>query len=311
MGRGSPQLGSGTTWLVVAVAAAALVVAGALVVVGRDLGPQPPFIGQPREAAPPTPRVHDPNAPLGLAGSGSSIPITRALVAAYNSKGGERPVLHPSIGSGGGIRALLDGVVDIALVSRPLKERERALGLTAVPCARVPVVVAVHADVPDVDITAPQLVAVFAGHRGTWSDGSRITVLQRERGDSSHRAVAAAIVGFAETNDDAYRDGRWRVLYHDDAMTDALDSTPGAIGLFGQGRVPDTRSIRALSVDGVLPTVASVRDHRYPFSKDLALVTLSQPTGRVAAFVDFVRSPAGRLVIEQAGGVPLPLAEAP
>ncbi|MEM6995537.1 MAG: substrate-binding domain-containing protein [Myxococcota bacterium] len=305
MAVAGPPPSANTAWLIVAAAVATMLVAGAAVVLGGDQGEQPPFLTQPgpARAAPAGPR--DPDAPLGLAGSGSNLPITRALVAAFADGGGRLPVVHPSIGSGGGIRALLDGVVDVALVSRPLKERERALGLVAVPYARVPVIVAVHSDVPDRDITTPQLVAVFAGHHGTWSDGSRITVLQRERGDSSHRAVATAIAGFAETNDEAYREGRWRVLYHDDAMTDALDSTPGALGLFGQGSVPATRSIRALTVDGVPPTVASIREQRYPFTKDLGFVMAGEPTGAVAAFIDFARSPAGRAVVEKAGGMAL------
>ena len=294
-----------------AAAVAALLVGGAVVVLGSDPGPQPPFIGQTRGGSSSSSPASRTQGPLALAGSGSSIPITRALVGAYAASGGPLPVVHPSIGSSGGIRALLDGVVDIALVSRPLNERERALGLVAVPCARVPIIVAVHADVPDVGITMPQLVAVFAGHRRVWSDGSRITVLQRERGDSSHRAVAAVVAGFAETNDDGYAEGRWRVLYHDDAMTDALDSTPGAVGLFGQGAVPEPRSIRALAVEGVVPSPASIAEHRYPFTKDLTLVTLSQPTGRVAAFVEYVRSPAGREVIQRGGGLPLPFGSSP
>lgn len=304
MRRGSPPPNASTAWLIVAAAVAALLIAGAVVVLGGSQGPSPPFLGGVGEVDA-APHTRGPDEPLALAGSGSNLPITRALVSALPDAEGALPVVHPSIGSGGGIRALLDGVVDVALVSRPLKERERALGLVSVPYARVPVVVAVHSDVPDLDVTTPQLVAIYAGHRGTWSDGSRITVLQRERGDSSHRAVSNAIAGFAETNEGAYRDGRWRVLYHDDVMTDSLDSTPGAVGLFGQGRVPSSRSIRALTVDGVPPTVESLARQRYPFTKDLAFVTLGQPTGTAAKFIDFVQSQDGRAVIETAGALPL------
>lgn len=304
MWRGNPPPSTGTTWLVVAATTAAMLITGAVVVLGGKQGPQPPFLQTAGDGTPPAPRRHDPSTGLVLAGSGSNLPITRSLVDGFRRQG-PTPVVQPSIGSGGGIRALLDGVIDIALVSRPLKERERALGLVSVPYARVPVVVAVHSDVPDRAISTPELVAVYAGHRHTWSDGSRISVLQRERGDSSHRAVGSVVAGFEETNEDAYREDRWRVLYHDDAMTDALDSTPGSIGLFGQGAIPPTRSIRALEIDGIMPTVEAVRQQRYPFTKDLAFVTLGEPKGRLAAFIDFVRSPEGQRIIEQAGGLPL------
>lgn len=304
MWRGNPPPSTGTTWLVVAATTAAMLITGAVVVLGGKQGPQPPFLQDTGDGPAPAPRRHDPNTGLVLAGSGSNLPMTRLLVDGFRGQG-PTPVVQPSIGSGGGIRALLDGVIDIALVSRPLKERERALGLVSVPYARVPVVVAVHSDVPDQAITTLELVAIYAGHRHTWSDGSPISVLQRERGDSSHRSVGSVVPGFEETNEEAYREARWRVLYHDDAMTDALDSTPGCIGLFGQGAVPPMRSIRALEVDGVRPSVDSVRRQDYPFTKDLAFVTLGEPKGRLATFIDFVRSAEGQRIIEAAGGLPL------
>ena len=304
MWRANPPPSMGATWLVVAATTAALLITGAVVVLGGKQGPQPPFLEAEADADAPAPRRRAPGEGLVIAGSGSNLPITRVLVSGFRGHG-PTPVVQPSIGSGGGIRALLDGVIDIALVSRSLKEGERALGLVSTPYARVPVIVAVHSDVPDTEITTPELVAVYAGHRHTWSDGSRISVLQRERGDSSHRAVGSVVPGFDETNQEAYREARWRVLYHDDAMTDALDSTPGAVGLFGQGGVPRTRSIRALRVDGIAPTVDAVASQRYPFTKDLAFVTLGEPRERVGAFIEFARSPEGQVIIREAGGMPL------
>lgn len=293
-----------TAWLAVLGAVAIVLVAVAIVVLGADPGPRPPFLDRPHEAR--APGVQRPEqGVLALAGSGSNLPVTRALVSEFVTEDGTRAVVYPSIGSGGGVRALLDGVVDVALVSRPLKERERALGLVAIPYARVPVVVAVHADVPDEEIDTPGLVAVYAGHRGTWSDGSRVTVLQRERGDSSHSSVARIVPGFAETNDEAYRDSRWRVLYHDDAMTDALDSTPGAVGLFGQGAVPRGRSLRPLRVDGVMPTPQTVESGAYPFHKDLSFVTVGEPSHHALELIEFARSPAGGAILRDMGALPL------
>ena len=293
-----------TAWLAVLGAVAIVVVAVAIVVLGADPGPRPPFLDRPRDADVPAAQRPEQGV-VALAGSGSNLAVTRALVSQFETADGTRAVVYPSIGSGGGVRALLDGVVDVALVSRPLKERERALGLVAIPYARVPVIVAVHSDVPDEAIDTAGLVAIYAGHRGTWSDGSRITVLQRERGDSSHSAVARVVPGFAETNDDAYRDSRWRVLYHDDAMTDALDSTPGALGLFGQGAIPKGRSLRALRVDGVAPSLETVASGTYPFSKDLAFVTVGEPSGHAAELIEFTRSPQGAAILRQLGALPL------
>ena len=53
-------------------------------------------------------------------------------------------------------------------------------------------------------------LAIYGGERTTWSDGSPIVVLQRERGDSSHRVVADKVPGFAEANEAAWERGAFR-----------------------------------------------------------------------------------------------------
>jgi len=290
-------------WLAVSASMLALLAVAAWVVVSDADQPLPPFLATvgPRLPAP-TPAPRD---GLRMAGSGSNLPITRALSSSFSLAESQHAVVHASIGSGGGIQALLDGVIDIALVSRPLREGEREQGLVAIPYARVPVVVAVHSSVPDARITRAGLVEIFDGTRRTWSDGSRIVVLQRERGDSSHTAVDRVVPAFAEANEQAYLATRWRVLYRDDAMREALADTSGAIGLFGEGAIPSSLPIKALAIDDVVPSPETVRSGAYPFYKDFAFVTRGPPAGQAAAFIAFVLSPAGRSIMAANGALPL------
>jgi phosphate transport system substrate-binding protein len=290
-------------WLAVSAIMLALVATAAWVVVSDHDQPLPPFLaaGSPRPGAPPQP----PHEGLRMAGSGSNLPITRALSTAFSLTESQHAVVHASIGSSGGVQALLDGVIDIALVSRPLRDGEREQGLVVTPYARVPVVVAVHASVPDTMLERAELVEIFDGRRRTWSDGTPIVVIQREPGDSSHAAVERVVPGFAEANEQAYRASRFRVLNRDDAMREALADTPGALGLFGEGALPGSLPVRALAIDDVAPSPHTVGDGTYPFHKDFALVTRDVPRGAAAAFVAFVRSPAGRRIIEDSGALPL------
>jgi phosphate transport system substrate-binding protein len=213
--------------------------------------------------------------------------------------------VHISIGSGGGIRALLDGAIDIALVSRPLKPEERAQGLVAVPYARAPVIVAVHVSVPEQDLARDKLPAIYAGDVATWDDGTPVVVLQREQGDSSHAAVARVLPQFARVDADDYQNRRWRVLYNDAALDEALASTEGGIGLVGSGRIDPSLAIRALAVDGVEPSVERLADGAYPFSKDLSFVTRGEPDARALAFIRYVMSPAGQEIVREHGCLPL------
>lgn len=304
-----PALGawgrSNLLWLAVSMTMLSLIAAAAWVVVSDTDHPLPPFLKpgsgstlEPRRAPPST-------AGLRLAGSGSNLPLTRALSAAFPRDLGPHPVVHASIGSGGGIRALLDGVIDIALVSRPLREGEREQGLVVIPYARVPVVVAAHVSVPDHTLTSSQLISIYAGAQPTWSDGSRVVVLQRERGDSSHIAMDRELPRFAEANEDAYRRSRWRVLYRDEAMREALADTHGAIGLFGQGAIPTGLPVKPMAIDGAMPDRESVHRGAYPFTKDFAFVTRGAPTGQARIFIDFALSPPGRRLVEATGAISL------
>ena len=247
-----------------------------------------------------------------LAGSGSNLPITRALAEAFHVRSaGLHVVVFDSIGSTGAVAAAYDDVIDLGLVSRPLKDSESALGLLVYPYARVPVVVAVNLGVPDESISTRDLIDIYAGRRRQWSDGSPIVVLQRERGDSSHHAVGQRLPDFAAVNDAAYREGRWRVVESDQAMQEAISITTGAVGLFDLGAIVLQRlPVKPLRIDEIAPSEASVQSGRYPFSKDLAFVSVEQPGGAVAEFLRFVvEGEQARSLMRVSGYIPLPEAQ--
>lgn len=247
-----------------------------------------------------------------LAGSGSNLPITRALAEAFHTRSpGLHVVVFDSIGSTGAVAATYDDVIDLGLVSRPLKDSEAALGLLVYPYARVPVVVAVNLGVPDESISTRDLIDIYAGRRRQWSDGSPIVVLQRERGDSSHHAVGQQLPDFAAVNDAAYREGRWRIVESDQAMQEAISITAGAVGLFDLGAIVLQRlPVKPLRIDEIAPSEVSVQSGRYPFSKDLAFVSVEQPGGAVAEFLRFVvEGEQARSLMRVSGYIPLPEAQ--
>ncbi|MCA9701463.1 MAG: substrate-binding domain-containing protein, partial [Myxococcales bacterium] len=195
--RGASVLG----WSLALAGSALLMVAGLFLVRWVEQGPTPPYLQGDGLEAPGKAAVHErapkPGNLLRLAGSGSNLPLTRALADAFVAT---RPWLrirvHESIGSGGGIKAIDDQVIEIGLASRPLKEREQQLGLVAVPYARVAVVVAANPSVPVRSVAREELLDYWGKRRTHWDDGSPVVVLQREPGDSSHLAAAKAIPGF-------------------------------------------------------------------------------------------------------------------
>ncbi|MFO0755254.1 MAG: substrate-binding domain-containing protein [Byssovorax sp.] len=298
-------------WALVAAALGSLIAAGTLVMLRVERGPRPPFLTAP--AATSTSRLRSiPPASedaLIFAGSGSNLPLTQVLVEAYRVRNPHtRMVVHESIGSSGGIRALRDGAINISLVSRPLTEEETRAGLRALSYARVAVVIATNPSVPDACTSREHFVHLYGRTKAKWIDGSRAVILQRERGDSSFQVFANLVPGLAEENEAAYREDRWRVLYSDRAMQEALMSTEGAAGIFDLGAITVHRlPLKVMCVDGVTPSLWSVRTGRYPFWKDLSFVTAGPPSKLASAFFEFVQSPEGRALTEASGHLALPV----
>lgn len=309
----SPKRARLVGWSLSLSASLLVALAGVLLVRWVESGAQPPYMIDPNNPGPPADERPPPKPSnlLRLAGSGSNLPLTRALADAFVAT---RPWLrvrvHESIGSRGGVRATADAAIEVGLVSRPLKPAEAALGLQTIPYARVAVVVAANPSVPVRGLDRETLLELYAGRQGHWADGSPVHVLQREAGDSSHAAAAAAIPGFAEVDDQARADGLWRVLLHDRAMQEALIATPGAIGLFDQGLATiQDLPVLTLSFEGQRPREEAVRSGAYPLYKDLAFVIpsgdLSEPDPLALEFIAFVFSPDGQALIRSSGYVPL------
>lgn len=252
--------------------------------VAAELGPAPPAPAAPR-ARPPARREDR----IELAGSGSNVPLTRALAARWPSP--RRAVVHESIGSTGALRALRDGAIDVGLVSRPLSPGDLRGGLRATPYARTEVILVAHPSVTARALSPDALRDILRGARTRWDDGAPLTFVLRERGDSSHRALAAAIPGFAEAEADAQRARRFRVMYRDDDLRAAVAETPGALGVADRGGTRlGGEPVVSLAIEGAPPPI-----------KDLSLVLRDDASPAARDFVAFATSPAARALIADAG----------
>lgn len=295
-------------WTLALTASAVLLLTAWLLIRLVESGPRPPFLDREGHAAVGPPVAPKPGSLLRMAGSGSNLPLTRALADEFLAK---RPWLrvrvHESIGSTGGVRATHDRALEIGLISRPLNAEEQTLGLTVIPYARVAVVLAANSTVPVRGVSRTELLALYAGDEEFWSDGSEVVVFQREPGDSGHLAARAAIEGFAEVDQRAWEARRWSVLFHDRAMREALISTPGAVGLFDKGlAVIQDLPLALLEYEGQRPTEEAVRTGSYPITKDLSFVIDDDDADPLAReFIAFVFSADGQRVIRESGYVPL------
>lgn len=80
---------------------------------------------------------------IKIGGTGAALGTMQVLAQAYaESQPNAKITVLPSMGSGGGIKAVLAGAIEIGLSSRPLSEAEAKAGAVAVELGRTPFVFA-------------------------------------------------------------------------------------------------------------------------------------------------------------------------
>ncbi|MDA8134917.1 MAG: substrate-binding domain-containing protein [Desulfobacteraceae bacterium] len=243
------------------------------------------------------------------AGSGVNLGITRLLAKAFVEENQTITIDIPgSIGTKGAIKAVTDGAITLGLVSRPLKEEEKNLGLVEHPYARVAIIVGAHSSVQEDTITTRQLIEIFKGTRTTWKDGNPIIVQAREKSDSGFLVLQAALPGFREVYTESHDAKRWTLYFNDQDANRALSNTPYAIGVTDLGMVATEHlRVKALKLDGIAPDMERVRNGTYPLSRTLSFIYRPELLPDEAKrFLGFVSTEAGKKILQENGYLPLP-----
>ncbi len=244
---------------------------------------------------------------LRMGGNGSALGTLRALAAA---EVGEDPalaaVIVPSLGTGGGIRALLGEALDLAASARPLRGDEAGRGLEERFLGETSFVFAVPARSPVTAVSLERVARIYAGEELAWPDGTPIRLILRPPSDSDTRMLQAISPALR----DAVRAAQLRrgliTATTDQDAADLLERLPGAFGTSTLALIrTERRDLRALAVDGAGPG-ADPASATYPWRRPLHLVYRSPPSPRVQRFVDFVNSPRGREILRESGYLPPP-----
>ena len=205
-------------------------------------------------------------------------------------------------GSGSGITAVSEGRCDIGLSSRALKDDEAASGLTGTTVALDGIAIIVNPENPVSDLTIEQIAAVYTGEITNWKDvggnDAEIVLIGREAG-SGTRDGFESITGTKDACQ--YR----QELTSTGDVIATVASNPNAIGYASLAALKDT--VKALSVDGVAPGEAAVKDGSYKVQRPFVLVTKTgaQLSDAAQKFFDYATSADAASLISAAGAVPV------
>ena len=243
---------------------------------------------------------------LRIGGTGSALGTMRLLAEEFRKTHPQVEIeVLPSLGSPGGIRAVLAGAIEVGVAARALKPEEEAAGARQVPAGLTPFVFAVGASSKVAALSSAELVEIYAGRRLHWSDGSPVRLVLRTPSGAEIDLLYAISPQMKEAHMLAEKRPGLLTTATDQENADALEEIPGALGVITLAQVlSEKRALRVLQIDGVAPSPVTLRQGSYRPFVPLYLVTGPQATPAARQFVAFVRSAAGAAVLTRTGYLP-------
>ena len=105
-----------------------------------------------------------------VAGSSSVTPVMEKLKEAYAALNPNAEIEVQQSDSTTGIKSAIDGIADIGMASRALKDSEIEAGLTPTVIAMDGIAVIVNKENPVTGLTAEQVRSIYTGETTTWSE---------------------------------------------------------------------------------------------------------------------------------------------
>ena len=235
-------------------------------------------------------------------GSTSMEKVIGALGESFMAENPNVTFTYNPTGSGSGIQAVSEGRCDIGLSSRALKDDEKAAGLKETIVALDGIAIIVNPQNPVKDLSLEQIAKIYTGEITNWKDvggeDAEIVLIGREAGSGTRDGFES----ITETKDACQY--RQELTSTGDVIT-TVSQNPNAIGYASLAAIKD--SVKALTVNGVAPTEATVKDGTYLVQRPFVLVTkegtaLSETAQK---FFDFATSADAASIISAAGAVPV------
>ena len=239
------------------------------------------------------------SAKITVSGSTSVGPSMEMIAEAYQAKNEGVSVEIQQLGSSAGVKNAIDGVSEIGMASRDLKEEEKAAGLTETEMAIDAIALITNVNNPVKDLTKAQIKDIYTGKVTNWKEvggsDAPIVVVSREDG-SGTRGAFEEIIGYESSEliaEAQIADGSGNIK-------STVEGNENAIG-FVSGSYVDEK-VTQLTVDGVEMTTENIKDGSYPVARPFLLVYKQDKISEQGkALLDFVLSEEGQAIVEEEG----------
>ncbi|NYB53125.1 MAG: phosphate ABC transporter substrate-binding protein [Methanobacteriaceae archaeon] len=237
---------------------------------------------------------------IEIAGSTSVQPLAEKLADKYME---EHPHVRVDVmggGSGLGIRSVSQDIIAIGTSSKELKSSEKN-GLIDYTIGKEGIVLAVNLNNPVNDLTKSQLKEIFAGNITNWKEvggpDAKINLVIREDGSGTRKAFEDIVMNKTKVKSDAI------VQTSTESIKLAVKQDPYAIGYISLAHM--TPDVKALKIDGVSPTMETVKEGSYKLQRPFLFITKGEPKGAVKEFINWCLGPEGQEIVKEENIVPI------
>lgn len=246
---------------------------------------------------------------LQIEGSTTVGPIADAFAEYFMRTNPGLEITVKKTGSGDGAAAMIDSRCNIATMSRFMKDKEfqDAVAKNVFPVAHAiamdGVCIIVHPSNTVSALTTAQVRDIYAGKIKNWKEiggpDAEIVIVSRDTSSGTYETFndkimekekLASNVEYVNSNPQAQA---------------RVKTTAGAIGYVGLGFVD--ADVKALKIDGIMPTKQTISNGTYPVSRPLFMFTNGYPKlgSTVFKFCTFYLTEKGQEIILAKGFVPV------
>jgi phosphate transport system substrate-binding protein len=253
-------------------------------------------------------------------GSDTLVNLVQILAEEYMERYPGTAIAVTGGGSGVGIAALINGTVDVADHSRPMKDKEydackeNGVVPTTIVIGIDGLSVIVNENNPVDSIAMDDIGKIYRGELNNWSQvggaNKGISLSGRQPNSGTYVFFQEHVLGNKDYSP------QMKQMNGNAQIVDAVKADENGIGYVGVGYVYDEKGnvqkgLKVLKVslsDGpaYAPTnVDDVKSGRYPIARPLFQTINGKPKGAVKDFVAFELSPEGQKIVEEQGFFPI------
>jgi phosphate transport system substrate-binding protein len=242
---------------------------------------------------------------ITIGGTGAGVGTMRILAQEFQKTyPGDTIKVLDSIGSGGGIRAVLKGAVAFSFASRPIKAKEKKKNpnIRSYTYGATPLALVSDKKRDAKGFTHAEVVSAFTRTRKKWADGTSIRIILREHRDSEMRILRAEFAEIGSAIDALRKDPGVPAATSDQVAADMAEKVPGSLTTSTVALIAsEKRRLHLIPIDGVSPSAANLANGSYKMQRVMRIVYIQPLKGLAEKFVNFIKSDRGRKTLMELG----------